>query len=114
MGHLRPCRHPCSALQTANKPELIVVLRAFVTNTKPRSGRVAIDLLLDLVKSETGGAGHRISRVAGIIREMGTAELMTPAYQSHFSEPAEAYATSDDASHFGVSGASLNRAEKKT
>ena len=106
MEHLRPVATFCPA----GKLELIVVIRTFVTNTKPRSGRAAIDLSLDLAKSKTGAAGHRVSRVAGIIREMDTGVIMTPAHQSLFSEPADADAISDDASHFGVSGASLNRA----
>ena len=96
MDHLRPMATFCPA----PKLELIIALRTFVTNTKPRSGRASTDLLIDLVKSEAGTVGHRASRVAGIIREMGTAVDMTLEHQSLFSEPADAAAVSDEASHF--------------
>ena len=64
LEHLRPVASFCPE----NKLELIVVLRTFVTNKKPRPGRSATDLLVDIVGKESGLAGHRASRVAGVLR----------------------------------------------
>ena len=61
LEHLRPVRSFCPA----GKLELIVVLRTFVTNTKPRAGRSATDLLIDMVGRESVLPDHRSSRVAG-------------------------------------------------
>ena len=55
LEHLRPVASSCPV----DKLELIVVLRTFVTNTKPRAGRSATDLLIDMVGKESGLAGHR-------------------------------------------------------
>ena len=68
MDHLRPVASFCSE----EKLSLIIVLRTFVTNAKPRTGRSATDLLVGMVGKEAGPAGHRASRVAGVIRQMGT------------------------------------------
>ena len=65
MDHLRPAATFCPA----PKPELVIALRTFVTNTKPRAGHPSTDLLIDLVNKEAGAASHRASRVAGIIRK---------------------------------------------
>ena len=65
LKHLRPVGSFCPE----EKLEFIVVLRTFVTNAKPRAGRSATDLLVDMVSKETGLAGHRASRVAGILRQ---------------------------------------------
>ena len=106
LEHLRPV----ASFYPEDKLELIVVLRTFVTNTKPRAGRSTTDLLVDMVGKESGLAGHRASRVAGVVREMDTLEEMTVEIRSLFSEPALAAAVSDEATTFGVSDATLNRA----
>ena len=63
-----------------------------------------------MVNKETGAAGHRSSRVAGLVREMERIAEMGVELQSLFSESAAAAAASDEASTFGVSDATLNRA----
>ena len=57
LEHLRPVASFCPV----EKLELIVVLRTFVTNTKPRAGRSATDLLIDMVGKEPVLAGHLAS-----------------------------------------------------
>ena len=106
LDHLRPVASFCPE----SRLKLIVVLRTFVTNKKPRPGRLATDLLVDMVGKESGLAGHRASRVAGLLRQMGTLEEMTADIRSLFSEPAAATAASVEATTSGVSDATLHRA----
>ena len=61
-------------------------VRTFVTNTKPRAGRSATDLLIDMLGKEPALAGRCASRVAGLVREMGTLEEMGVDIRSLFSE----------------------------
>ena len=63
-----------------------------------------------MVGKESGLAGHRASRVTGLVREMDTLEEMGVDIRSLFSEPDGAAAVSDEAAAFGVSDATLNRA----
>ena len=104
--HLRPVASFCPE----DKLSLIIVLRTFVTNAKPRTGRSATDLLVDMVGKEAGPAGHRASRVAGLMRQMDTVEDMAVEIRSRFSDPAVATAVSGEATAFGVSDGTLNRA----
>ena len=104
--HLRPVASFCRE----DKLGLIIVLRTFVTNAKPRTGRSATDLLVDMAGKEAGPAGHRASRVAGLMRQMDTVEDMAVEIRSRFSDPAVATAVSGEATAFGVSDGTLNRA----
>jgi len=96
LDHLRPVASFCSE----GKLSLIIVLRTFVTNAKPRTGRSATDLLVGMVGKEAGPAGHRASRVAGVLRQMGTLADMTAEICSLFSSPATATARSEEAAAF--------------
>ena len=104
--HLRPMASFCPE----DRLGLIIVLRTFMTNAKPRTGRSATDLLVDMVGKESGPAGHRAARVAGLIRQMGTLADMTAEICLLFSPPATATAVSGEAAAFGVSDDTLNRA----
>jgi len=107
MAHLRQTVSFCSD----EKAGLLVVLRTFVTNKRPRTGRASTDLLVDMVAKEAGLAGHRASRVAGLIRQMDSLDSMTDEMVSLFSsEAATEEDWSDEAAAFGVSDDALNRA----